>query len=158
QDATFLVRKDLAGSGPLEPLSVRIEDTSSRDYGPSADMIDPLRAFGETGNGAGNFGEPRGLAADPAGNLYVADTKNHRIQVFDPAARPLRAFGSQGQGTGQLNEPCGVAVDPQSGDVWVADTWNARIAHFAADGSWRGAVTDSAKPFFGPRALVVSRG
>ena len=158
QDSTFLVRKDLAGSGVLAPLSIRIEDTSSRDYGQQPDTIAPVRAQGEAGTGPGNFGEPRGLASDPAGNLYVADTKNHRIQVFDAAGRPLRAFGSQGQGDGQLNEPCGVAVDPQSGDVWVADTWNARIAHFSADGRWKGALTDGEKPFFGPRAVAVSRG
>jgi uncharacterized protein (TIGR03663 family) len=157
QDATFLVRKDLNGTGPLAPLTVRVQDTTSHDYGASADMIAPVRSFGSTGGEAGRFGEPRGLAADAAGNLYVADTKNHRIQVFDPTGRPLRAFGSKGPGNGQLNEPCGVAVDPQ-GDVWVADTWNARVAHFSADGAWRGAVADLEKAFFGPRAVAVSRG
>lgn len=157
QDSTVLVRKDLAGTGPLEPISVRIQDTSSRDYGAQPETIAPVRSFGESGSPAGRFAEPRGLAADAAGNLYVADTKNHRIQVFDAAGRPLRAFGSKGQGDGQLNEPCGVAVDPQ-GDVWVADTWNARIAHFSADGAWRGAIMDLEKPLFGPRAVAVSRG
>ncbi|MGH9364492.1 MAG: flippase activity-associated protein Agl23 [Thermoanaerobaculia bacterium] len=157
QDATFLVRKDLAGTGPLTPLTVHIQDTTSRDYAAPADSIPTLRSFGSTGPDAGRFGEPRGLAADASGNLYVADTKNHRIQVFDPAGRPLRAFGAKGSGDGQLNEPCGVAIDPQ-GDIWVADTWNGRIARFSADGAWRGAITDLEKPLFGPRAVAVSRG
>jgi uncharacterized protein (TIGR03663 family) len=157
QDATFLVRKDLNGKGPLAPLSVRVQDTTSHDYGAEADTIAAVRSFGSTGADAGRFGEPRGLAADASGNLYVADTKNHRIQVFDPTGRPLRAFGSKGPGDGQLNEPCGVAVDPQ-GDVWVADTWNARVAHFSADGAWRGAFADPEKPFFGPRSVAASRG
>lgn len=157
QDATVLVRKDLAGTGPLEPIAIRIQDTTSRDYGGEPETIAPVRALGEPGREAARFSEPRGLACDSAGNLYVADTKNHRIQVFDPAGRPLRAFGSKGPGDGQLNEPCGVAVDAQ-GDVWVADTWNARIAHFSADGAWRGAIVDLEKPFFGPRAVAVSRG
>jgi len=97
------------------------------------------------------------MATDAAGNLYVADTKNHRIQVFDVTGRPLRAFGVMGKLDGQLNEPCGVALDAK-GDVWVADTWNGRIAHFSPDGAWRGALIDPQKPFFGPRAVVVSQG
>jgi uncharacterized protein (TIGR03663 family) len=157
QDATFLVRKDLNGTGPLAPLTVRVDDTTSHDYEAPADTIAAARSFGSTGAEAGRFGEPRGMAADAAGNLYVADTKNHRIQVFDPTGRPLRAFGSKGKGDGQLNEPCGVAVDPQ-GDVWVADTWNSRLAHFSSDGAWRGSIADPEKPFFGPRAVAVSRG
>ncbi len=157
QDATFLVRKDLVGSGPLEPLAIPIQDTTSRDYGAPIETIAPLRSVGESGSEPGRFAEPRGLASDAAGNLYVADTKNHRIQVLDSTGKPVRAFGSKGQGDGQLNEPCGVAVEPQ-GDVWVADTWNARIAHFSSDGAWRGAIADLEKPLFGPRAVAVSRG
>jgi uncharacterized protein (TIGR03663 family) len=157
QDATFLVRKDIGGTGPLAPVNVHIQDTTSREYAGPADMIASARAFGSTGPDPGSFNEPRGLAADAAGNLYVADTKNHRIQVFDPAGRLLRGFGTKGTGEGQLNEPCGVAVDPQ-GDVWVADTWNARIAHFSGDGAWRGTITDPEKQLFGPRAIAVSRG
>ena len=158
QDATFLVRKDLlTGTGPLEPIHTRIEDTTSRDYGGQAETIPTVRAFGQSGAQAGSFAEPRGLASDASGNLYVADTKNHRIQVFDATGKPLRAFGTKGAGDGQLNEPCGVAIDPQ-GDVWVADTWNLRIAHFSPEGAWRGAFVDLEKPFFGPRAVAVSRG
>jgi sugar lactone lactonase YvrE len=45
-------------------------------------------------------------------------------------------------------------VDAQ-GDVWVADTWNHRIAHFGADGKWIGAFNDTERGFFGPRAVLV---
>ncbi len=157
QDATVLVRKDLNGTGPLAPLTIHVQDSTSHDYETSAETIASVRSFGQSGAEAGSFNEPRGLASDASGNLYVADTKNHRIQVFDPTGRTLRAFGSKGPGDGQLNEPCGVAVDPQ-GDVWVADTWNGRLAHFSSDGGWRGAITDPEKALFGPRAVAVSRG
>lgn len=157
QDSTFLVRKDIGDTGPLSPLTVRIEDTTAREFGGASDTIAPLRAFGQSGTATGSFSEPRGIAADASGNLYVADTKNHRIQVFDAAGKPLRAFGTMGKGDGQLNEPCGIALDAR-GDVWVADTWNGRIAHFSPDGAWRGALIDPQKPFFGPRAVVVSQG
>lgn len=157
QDSVFYVRKDLdEGSGPLEPLRVPVQDTSARDYPSDAVVIPALREWGASGSGSGQFAEPRGLAADSRGNLYVADTKNSRVQVFDGNGQFLREFGSKGSGEGQLNEPCGLAVDAQ-GDVWVADTWNQRIAHFGPDGKPAGSFMETEKAFFGPRAVVVSR-
>lgn len=158
QDSTFFVRKDLASSGPLAPINVPLQNTSARDYsGGAATVLAPARLFGEPGSGPGQFNEPRGLAADSRGNLYVADTKNSRIQVFDPNGQFVRAIGVPGSGDGQLKEPCGVAVDPE-GTVIVADTWNHRIARFKADGSWLGVWTDDQRGFFGPRAVLLSRG
>jgi DNA-binding beta-propeller fold protein YncE len=134
-----------------------VQNTAARDYPAGAPaIVPPARTLGGPGSGPGQFAEPRGLAADAAGNLYVADTKNHRIQVFDSSGRFLRAMGTQGSGDGQLKEPCGVAVAPD-GTAIVADTWNHRIARFSADGSWLGAWTEE-KGFFGPRAVLVSRG
>jgi len=157
QDATVFVRKDLAGEGPLASLSVPVQNTSARDYtGGSAAVIAPARTIGEPGSGSGSLMEPRGLAADPRGNLYVADTKNHRVQVFDPTGNFVRSVGSQGSSDGQLKEPCGVAVD-SDGTIIVADTWNHRIARFGADGSWLGTWSDE-RGFFGPRAVLLSRG
>jgi uncharacterized protein (TIGR03663 family) len=158
QDSTFFVRKDLASSGPLTPLSVPLQNTSARDYsGGAATVVAPARASGGPGSGPGEFNEPRGLATDTGGNLYVADTKNSRIQVFDPNGQFLRAIGAPGSGDGQLKEPCGVAVDAD-GTVIVADTWNHRIARFKGDGSWLGVWTDDQRGFFGPRAALLSRG
>ncbi|HYR46122.1 MAG TPA: flippase activity-associated protein Agl23, partial [Thermoanaerobaculia bacterium] len=137
QDATFYVRKDVEGTGPLAPLTIPVKDTSSRDYPSGADTIPAARDWGGQGAGPGQFAEPRGLAADARGNLYVADTKNSRVQVFDGNGQFLRQFGSKGPGDGQFNEPCGLAVDSQ-GDIWVADTWNQRITHFASDGKYLG--------------------
>ncbi len=157
QDAMVFVRKDLdVGSGPLEPLKVAVQDTSSRDYPSEAAVIPATREWGGPGAGRGQFMEPRGLAADARGNLYVADTKNSRIQVFDGNGQFVREFGSKGSGDGQFNEPCGVAVDPQ-GEIWVADTWNQRIVHFGPDGKYVGSFMDAEKGFFGPRAVIPSK-
>jgi DNA-binding beta-propeller fold protein YncE len=93
---------------------------------------------------------------DARGNLYVADTKNSRIEVFDANGRFVRSLGSVGSGDGQLKEPCGVAVD-RDGTVVVADTWNHRVARFGADGAWLGAFNDDERGFFGPRAVLLSR-
>ena len=158
QDSTFFVRKDLASSGPLAPINLQLQNTSARDYsGGAATVVPPARVSGEPGSGPGQLNEPRGLAADSRGNLYVADTKNSRIQVFDPNGQFLRAIGVPGSGDGQLKEPCGVAVDAD-GTVIVADTWNHRVARFKADGSWLGVCTDDQRGFFGPRSVLLSRG
>jgi uncharacterized protein (TIGR03663 family) len=157
QDATFYVRKDLAGTGPLEPLALQVQDTSSRDYPADATELPLARVFGVAGNGPAQFAEPRGVAVDPSGNLYVADSKNSRIEVLDANGNFLRAFGALGEGPGQLKEPCGVAVGP-TGQVFVADTWNHRVAVFGPDGAWIGAWKDPDRGFFGPRGVVFSGG
>jgi uncharacterized protein (TIGR03663 family) len=157
QDAMFYVRKDLeTETGPLAPLTVAVQDTTTRDYPSDAVVIPPAREWGVAGSGPGQFAEPRGLAADARGNLYVADTKNSRVQVFDGNGQFVREFGSKGPGEGQFNEPCGLAAEPQ-GEIWVADTWNQRIAHFSAEGKPLGSFVDTEKAFFGPRAVIVSR-
>lgn len=157
QDATFFVRKDLASSGPLAPLNLRIQNTSARDYsGGSATVHHPARTVGAPGSAPGQFAEPRGIASDSRGMLYVADTKNNRVQVFDANGGFVRALGSAGSADGQLKEPCGVAV-AADGSVFVADTWNHRIARFSAEGAWLGAVRDEERGFFGPRAVLLSR-
>ena len=155
QDAVLYVRRDLDTSASLlTPLEITVRDTSGRDYPSDAKSIPPSRTQGAAGAGPGEFAEPRGIAADARGNIYVADTKNSRIQVFDSNGQLLRQFGSFGSEPGQFKEPCGVAVDSQ-GDVWVADTWNARVVHLASDGRVLGVLGPPEDTLFGPRAIVV---
>jgi uncharacterized protein (DUF2147 family) len=101
---------------------------------------------------------PLGVAADAAGNVYVADANNHRIQKFDPSGTWERAWGRDvvaGGGTGfevctvaasckqgvvgglggELNTPSGVAVDG-AGNVYVSDASNERIQKFDSSGNW----------------------
>lgn len=157
QDAMFYVRKDLQGTGPLEALHLTVQDMSARDYPAAASAIPATRSWGDPGMGPGQMAEPRGLAADARGNLYVVDSKNNRIQIFDANGNFVRQFGSRGSHDGQLNEPCGVGVDAE-GHVWVADTWNHRIVHFGPDGRFLSAFGGGDRGFFGPRAVVASRG
>ena len=70
------------------------------------------------------------MALDAAGNAYVGDQGNNRIQVFTSAGAFVRQWGS---GDGPLNNPGGVAVDP-SGEVYVADQNNSRIQVFTSEG------------------------
>jgi tripartite motif-containing protein 71 len=71
------------------------------------------------------------VATDAAGRVvYVADSNNHRIQVFDAAGNFLRKFGSPGTGDGQLLIPFGVATDAAGRVVYVTDSFNHRIQKF----------------------------
>ncbi|MFQ5695753.1 MAG: 6-bladed beta-propeller [Terriglobia bacterium] len=68
----------------------------------------------------GRFAAPTNVAVDRRGNLYVTDTWNHRVQVFDRRGRFLRAVGSHGTRPGNFVRPKGIAVDSE-GHVYVAD-------------------------------------
>ncbi len=81
------------------------------------------------------FWGPRDIAIDAAGNVYISDTGNKRVRVYDSAGVWLRDIGSGGSAPGQLDEPTGLAVTAD-GRLFVADTWNRRIAVFALDGTW----------------------
>ncbi|MBI5086087.1 MAG: 6-bladed beta-propeller [Acidobacteria bacterium] len=72
------------------------------------------------GREPGRFLSPTNVAVDGEGKLYVTDTFNHRIQIFDAAGKFVRAFGSHGVRPGQFVRPKGIAVDSQ-GHIYVAD-------------------------------------
>lgn len=83
---------------------------------------------------AARFANPFGVAADSAGNIYVADTNNHTIRKITPAAVVTTLAGSAGvtgsaDGIGaaaSFNSPQGIATD-SAGNVYVGDTNNHTI-------------------------------
>jgi len=113
------------------------------------------------------------VAIGPDGNVYVVDSDNHRVQVFDASGFPLRQWGSNcnlatgsgcidpdgdgplAYGDGQFQEPWGIAVGAD-GRVYVADTWNHRIQVFDANGGFLtkwgqyGQATSANELLYGP--------
>lgn len=117
--------------------------------------------WGSLGDRSGQLRAPKGLALDAQGNIYVADSQNHRVQVFDSSGHFLRGWG-EGTRPGQFKEPWGIAV-AQNGDVYVADTWNHRIQVFDSEGTFLrewGVFGQPAEPaesgrlLYGPRDLA----
>jgi ABC-type Fe3+ transport system permease subunit/DNA-binding beta-propeller fold protein YncE len=97
----------------------------------SPDGARGLAGFGRWGGGPGEFNRPEGLAVDAADRLYVADSCNHRVQVFAPDGTFLRAYGRAGTGPGELSYPYDVRVDAQ-GHQFVCEFGNSRIQVFDA--------------------------
>jgi NHL repeat len=110
-------------------------------------------------NGAlgGEMSGPSGVATDASGNVYVADSQNHRIQKFDAAGNFQRAWGKNVNGAGvfgicttaascqagtggtlggEMNVPVDITTDA-SGNVYVADAGNQRIQKFDTSGNWQ---------------------
>ncbi|KAF0303305.1 Brain tumor protein [Amphibalanus amphitrite] len=77
--------------------------------------------LGEFGVMEGQFTEPSGVAVNARNEIIVADTNNHRIQVFDKEGRFQFSFGECGKREGQLLYPNRVFVNKQSGDIVVTE-------------------------------------
>ena len=77
--------------------------------------------FGEFGVLEGQFTEPSGVAVNAQNDIVVADTNNHRIQIFDKEGRFKFQFGECGKRDGQLLYPNRVAVVRSSGDIIVTE-------------------------------------
>ncbi len=67
--------------------------------------------------------------------IYVTDTMNKRVQVFEMDGKPLAKFGQEGKGPGQFRFPYGIAGDSQ-GNIYVADLYNGCISIFDKQGKF----------------------
>jgi sugar lactone lactonase YvrE len=81
----------------------------------------------------GDFARPTNVAVNADGNLFVADTLNDRIEVFDADGQFVRTFGKAGDGPGYFARPKGIAID-SDGHVWVADSVQSRVQVFTPEG------------------------
>lgn len=91
---------------------------------------------------AASFNEPRGIAVDYRGDVYVADYGNHKIRRISAGGEVSTLAGTGQAGdvdgpaaTAQFRNPEGVAVSDAG--VWVADTFNHKIRFISISGSVR---------------------
>jgi sugar lactone lactonase YvrE len=104
--------------------------------------------FGKRGTGPGEFNLPRDVTLAADGRLYVVDSGNFRIQVFERDGRFVRAFGSIGRQFGNFARPREVAVDRQ-GVIYVSDAAFGNMQLFTPDGDllmFIGARSDRDEP------------
>ena len=99
----------------------------------SADGSNCLRVVTGTENPAApnGFDRAEGVGVDAQDRLYVADSCNHLVKVFDSTGKFLAAFGGAGSAPGKLSYPYDVRVD-SAGRIYVCEFGNSRIQIFDA--------------------------
>jgi len=97
--------------------------------------LEPVRVLGDVDTADENlaFYIPVNIVCDPAGNMYVLDSGNHRIQKFGPDGKHLATIGRQGQGPGEFLYPSWLSLDAQ-GFLYVSDPNNNRVQVLTPDG------------------------
>ncbi len=88
-----------------------------------------IRRFGQAGKREGEFNRPEGICVDAKDRVYVADSCNHRIQMFSPEGKFLQSIGKAGSARGDLSYPYDVRFD-SNGFQFVCEFGNSRIQIF----------------------------
>jgi sugar lactone lactonase YvrE len=106
----------------------------------------PITAFeGGHGSGKGQFEKPRGIAIDSAGNIFVADTNNGRIEKFSQNGTFVTSIGL-------FEAPNGIAID-RAGNIYVAEIGaKHRVQKLGPDGTF---IARWAPGFYGPRRIAI---
>ena len=117
-----------------------------------ADSYKLLRKIGTPGKkhmltDPGDFSLPTNVAVDKEGNVYVTDTLNNRVEIFDADGKFVSMFGRSGDGPGHFARPKGIALD-RDGHIWVVDGVQQRVQvfdnqgrlliYFGEPGNWPG--------------------
>ncbi len=126
-DGTIRIWVTEAGNHRLQQLN------SSGGY------VFPLVGGIAWGVDAGEFHNPAYLDHDSAGNIYVADRLNYRVQKFSSTGSYLTVWGGYGTDPGKFQLPYGVAVNG-SDEVWVSDYLGNRLAGFDSTGNPIGTI------------------
>jgi DNA-binding beta-propeller fold protein YncE len=103
-----------------------------------ADSFKVLRRIGVSGKkhtltAPGTFSLPTNVAVDREGDVYVTDTLNNRVEIFDADGNFISMFGKHGDGPAYFARPKGIAVDGD-GHIWVVDTYQDRVQVFDREG------------------------
>jgi len=141
------VKKTLPSPLPAEPKPAEPKPASSPARAGQRPQL--LLGWGGRGREPGKFDDPLSLFVDRGDLIYVADSGNNRVQVFDPNGRLIRTLGRKGKGEGEFSIPTDVAVD-REGYIYVVDSRNRRVQKFDPQGNfrlqWGGAVKRGEEP------------
>ena len=111
--------------------------------------------FGSNGAQPGEFDNPIGIAIDAYGKVYIADSRNNRIQKLTPEGELLAVFTDKGEGGDRLNDPCGLCFDG-NGILYVTERDNKTVCMFSNEGQFLGYIGDSDASSFQRPLFIIS--
>ena len=121
---------EIAPGNTQAKIPIEILPSNRERHAPPILGIRYIETIGRTGQGAGEFRTPLGLAIDEEGRIYIADAGNNRVQVVDDAGNYIIEFGSRGWQTGEFDHPTDIALSFQRRyRLYVADTGNNRVQY-----------------------------
>ena len=153
-DSSLLLINELKGLD--KPLAVAVNDQAhifiGNDGRDNIEVYDPA-----DGNMLAIFGEglvqmPTAITFDADGNIYVTDSRNHNIRVFDTAYNLIRTIGSNGEGDSELSFPMDTEVISWNDggtmvqEVAVADQGNKRIQFYDIEGNHLYSISEMEPP------------
>ncbi len=106
-------------------------------------VIEEVRIGAEEGDGPEVFGRLGAMATDPAGRIWVMESQEQVLKVFDTDGRFVRMIGRRGGGPGEFANVAGVSALPD-GRMIVIDHQNARISWFDTAGTFLSSMPVSA--------------
>ncbi|HLI62058.1 MAG TPA: SMP-30/gluconolactonase/LRE family protein [Terriglobales bacterium] len=143
---------DQINKGLIDPVGIAIDTDNRQLYVVDtqadqvvvydADTLKEKRRIGTAGHHhelttPGDFSAPTDVAVDKDGNVYVTDTMNYRVEIFDADGNYISQFGKHCDGPGCFSHPKGIAVD-SDGHIWVADPMLDLLQVFTRDGQLAG--------------------
>ncbi|HKA00195.1 MAG TPA: hypothetical protein VKE70_26975, partial [Candidatus Solibacter sp.] len=132
---------------------------TSADNGKAATKVLGQSDFISIGSSKDDTGmaSPRHIASDTDGRVYIADTGNNRILIFDQITRQQTAGSHPAQIlTGGFNSATGMYVNPVTGELWVGDLTGAKVVKFPKFDTliFNPAPTSTTIPSLGPVAVI----
>jgi len=135
---------------------------------PKRKEVETVTATGGAGTSPRSFSAPQGVAWFDSGAIAIADTGNHRVQIFSSESYSLlQSWGRTGEdgaplpGTGEkeFDRPWSVGVD-HCGNVYVVDRGNHRVQKISKGGKWlsdigRSYLVDPTRLALGPDGLIA---
>lgn len=126
------LQSSLASPTQAQAQAAGMEDTNTKFSTPRTQYLQKRRQIlqiGGRGSETGKFTWPRGISVGPDNLIVVADSSNHRVQVFDANGTYQKEFGTYGNGDGEFDCLAGVAIN-RIGQFIIADRYNHRIQVF----------------------------
>lgn len=112
------------------------------------------KSFGTFGHELGQFSSPKSIYLSSDLDLYVCDTKNSRVQVFNSNEELIKVITAT-----EMNSPCSISIDKQTNNVYVLDSEDFKIRVFDIEGkeiSRFGGQGDSPWKFKGASSITIS--